>query len=413
VEHLKEGPSYKQLQREVHLKQLQINGLMAITEAINDNAKASHLFISYRKFLHMELQVGTLALYFKEDAEWQCVSQYGFDPKLLPSDMSGILGQFVKRTPLAPMAHDPFLGLFDLVIPVFHKENPLAYAFIGDLKEEDDILSNINFITTITNIITVAIENKRLFKEQADKEIISHEMVLAGQIQRTLIPHKLPSSTKVQFVSLYKPHFAVGGDYFDVVELPDDQIVFCIADISGKGISAALLMANFQAKLHALLLRGLGLEETIREMNAYVHQITNGDRFITLFLAKYDPANLALEYVNAGHVPPMIMTDGECIKLQSGCTVLGFVPVLPQIDVGGICITSKEALFFSYTDGLTDTQNQSGDFYEEELLVSFLEKSRSLPITQLPDRLLSEITEFKGKTAFLDDITVLACKLLH
>lgn len=307
MEKLKEGPSYAQLQREVNLKQLQINGLLAITQAINENIKASGLFNMYQKFLHLELQVGTMALYFKDNDIWQCVAQYGFDLNCQPAEIGQVLSQFSKRTNLAPYHEDPFLGLFDLVIPVMHKDHGLAYAFIGNLKENEDLLNTINFITTITNIISVAIENKRLFKEQAERELLSKEMDLAGQIQRSLVPLNLPNTSNMRFGSLYKPHFAVGGDYYDVVQLPNEAMVFCIADISGKGISAALLMANFQAKLHALLLRGLGLEKTIREMNAYVHHVTGGDRFITLFLAKYDPKTRALEYVNAGHVPPFIL----------------------------------------------------------------------------------------------------------
>jgi phosphoserine phosphatase RsbU/P len=411
VEHIKDSPSYKQLQREVNLKQLQINGLLAITQAINENVKANQLFTSYQKFLHLEMQVGTMALYFKEEDKWTCVAHYGFELSLEPTEIAQTLKNFKKRTPLAQQATDPFLGLFDLVIPVFHKEDALAYVFIGDLKEEDDILNNINFITTITNIITVAIENKRLFKEQAERQLLTREMDLAGQIQRSLIPARLPDSANVQFASVYKPHFAVGGDYYDVVVLPNDEIVFCIADISGKGISAALLMANFQAKLHALLLRGLDLAETICEMNAYVYQVTQGDRFITLFLAKYQSKQGVLEYVNAGHVPPVILLGDEAIKLSSGCTVLGFLPKLPSVQVGGLCLTDQEALLFSYTDGLTDVESMEGQYFDEDRLIDFLFSHVHEPIGTMTNLLLERVTLFKGNEAFPDDITVLACRL--
>jgi sigma-B regulation protein RsbU (phosphoserine phosphatase) len=359
----------------------------------------------------MELQVGNMALYFHEDNKWTCVSHYGLDLSLEPKNIEQILAKYTKRTSLAAQNGDPFLGLFDLVIPVMHKENALAYVFIGDLKEEDDILNNVNFITTITNIIAVAIENKRLFKEQAERQLLTREMDLAGQIQRSLIPARLPDSNFVQFGSLYKPHFAVGGDYYDVVALPNDEIVFCIADISGKGISAALLMANFQAKLHALLLRGLDLADTIREMNASVFQVTQGDRFITLFLAKYYPRAGVLEYINAGHVPPFILLNNEIVKLSTGCTFLGFLPKLPFVEVGGLCFTDSEAVLFSYTDGLTDVQNASKQYFDEEHLVDFLSKNAADTMPQLTDKLLHHISEFKSAEAFPDDITVLACRL--
>jgi phosphoserine phosphatase RsbU/P len=410
VNPLKDSPSYKHLQREVNLKQLQINGLLAITAAINDNVKASLLFTSYQKFLHLELQVGTMALYFKEHGIWTCVSHYGFELSTQPNDIAPLLAQYKKRTPLAQSFEDPFLCHFDLVIPVFHKAEALAYVFIGNLKEEDDILSNINFITTITNIITVAIENKRLFKEQAESQILNREMDLAGQIQRTLIPSQLPSGSHAQFATLYMPHFAVGGDYYDVVELPNHEIVFCIADISGKGISAALLMANFQAKLHALLLRGLGLEETIREMNAYVHHITKGDRFITLFLAKYQTNNNTLQYVNAGHVPPVLLMGDEMILLSEGCTILGYDSKLRSVTVGTEQYTTPEVLLFTYTDGLTDVKNPNGLYFEEDQLLAFLSQHKGRSIQEVTQLLLEKISEFKGVEPFPDDITVLACQ---
>jgi phosphoserine phosphatase RsbU/P len=385
---------------------------LSLTQAINENVKASSLFMTYQKFLHLEMQVGTMALYFKDEGEWTCVAYYGFDLETRqPADLPGLLARYKSRTPLASFVKDPFLGLFDLVIPVFHKDDALAYVFIGDLKD-DDVLNNINFITTITNIITVAIENKRLFKEQAERQVLSREMDLAGQIQRTLIPAKLPSSDRVQFASLYMPHFAVGGDYFDVVALPNEEIVFCIADISGKGISAALLMANFQAKLHALLLRGLDLEATIREVNAYVLQITQGDRFITLFLAKYDAKTGELEYVNAGHVPPILLIGQEVVKLDSGCTILGFLPHLKHLKPGKLQIPDSDALLFTYTDGLTDVVDSRGNYFQEELLLDFLKSHAHLPINQISNLLLQKVTQFKGQKAFPDDITVLACRFI-
>jgi phosphoserine phosphatase RsbU/P len=411
VDNLRETPTFKQLQREVNLKQLQINGLLAITQAINENVKSSLLFTSYQKFLHLEMQVGAMALYFQEEDTWVCVSHYGFEIQdCQPTDMPALLARYRKRTPLASFASDPFLGHFDLVIPVFHKNVALAYVFIGDLKEEDDILSNINFITTITNIIAVAIENKRLFKEQAENQALSREMDLAGQIQRSLIPASLPSTPYLTFSSVYMPHFAVGGDYYDAVILPNDEIVFCIADISGKGVSAALLMANFQAKLHALLLRGLGLEETIREINTYVLDITQGDRFITLFLAKYSAQTRLLEYVNAGHVTPFLINQKGVSMLHEGCTVLGFLPVLKLLELGSLLVPPN-TFFFSYTDGLTDILNDSGESFDDQKLLTFLQEHHHEHLDKITEKLLQKVTKFRGKQAFPDDITVLTCRL--
>ena len=181
-----------------------------------------------------------------------------------------------------------------------HKNTAIAYAFLGGFRDEDDVYSKVQFVTTITNIIAVAIENKRLFKTQVQQQIVNREVELAAEIQQALVPNRLPSGVNYQLSSIYKPHFAVGGDYYDVVEFPDGQIAFCIADITGKGVSAALLMANFQANFRALVSRRPALEELVNEMNAAVYRVTQGDKFITFFVffSSNNFLNLVISFLN-------------------------------------------------------------------------------------------------------------------
>jgi sigma-B regulation protein RsbU (phosphoserine phosphatase) len=232
---------------------------------------------------------------------------------------------------------------------------------------------------------------------------------LAAEIQRTLVPRRLPSGGNYQLSSIYQPHFAVGGDYYDVVEFADGKLAFCIADITGKGVSAALLMANFQASFRALVTRQPSLEELVREMNTAVFNITQGDRFITLFLAKYDTGTRTLHYVNAGHTPPILLSKGEVTHLKNGTTVLGFLPDLPFLEIGGICLT-EESILFSYTDGLTDIQDDRGAYFQDDLLLHFLREHAHLGAKELNTRLWEHVRNFKQKQAFPDDITVLTCK---
>ncbi len=224
------------------------------------------------------------------------------------------------------------------------------------------------------------------------------------------MPSRLPSGSKYQLSSIYKPHFAVGGDYYDVIEFPEENLAFCIADITGKGVSAALLMANFQANLRTLVTRCETLEEIVREMNTAVYRVTQGDRFITLFLAKYDASSRTLHYVNAGHTPPLLLSNGEVTRLKNGCTVLGWMPELPFLEIGGVCLTG-ESVLFSYTDGLTDIQNRAGEEYGEENLLKFLLKNaHECNAKELNTRLFAAIETFRERQAYPDDITVLTCK---
>jgi len=398
----------EKLEREVNLKQLQINSLLAITQAINENVSAEGLFNMYNTFLRWEIGIKKMALFFDEDGRWECKTSLGVSDELLHQDVNLELPNFRTTRGLENMNH-PLIREFDLVVPVMHKDEPIAYAFIGGFLEDDDVYNKVQFVTTITNVIAVAIENKRLFKTQLRQEVLNREVELAAEIQRTLVPSRLPEGEDYQLSSIYKPHFAVGGDYYDVVEFPDGTIAFCIADITGKGVAAALLMANFQANLRTLLTRCQTLEEVVREMNLAVHSVTQGDRFITLFLARYDVHSRTLHYINAGHTPPFLLSNGETVLLKNGCTVLGWMPELPFLEIGGVCLTGS-ATIFTYTDGLTDVLNDAGEDFSEEKLLAFLHANSQLGAKELNTKLLSHVEAYRQHQPFPDDITVLTCK---
>jgi sigma-B regulation protein RsbU (phosphoserine phosphatase) len=398
----------EKLEREVNLKQLQINSLLTITQAINENVSADGLFNMYNSFLRWEIGIRKMALFFKEAGKWECMSSSGIDGNLLEQDINEELKRFRTKQGLENSSH-PLFREFDLVVPVMHKNEPIAYAFIGGFGDDDDVYNKVQFVTTITNVIAVAIENKRLFKQQLRQEVLNREVEVAAEIQRTLVPSQLPSGSDYQLSSIYKPHFAVGGDYYDVVEFPDGNIAFCIADITGKGVSAALLMANFQANFHALITRRTTLEEIVCEMNAAVHRVTQGDKFITLFLAKYNAGNRTLHYINAGHTPPLLMMKGEVTPLKNGCTVLGWLPELPFLEMGSVVI-EEEAVLFSYTDGLTDIRNKAGIDFGEDKLIAFLRENARADARELNTRLLAHIEAYRERQPYPDDITVLTCK---
>lgn len=399
----------EKLEREVNLKQLQINSLLAITQAINENVAQEGLFNMYNSFLRWEMGIRKMALFFKETGAWECKTHLGIEEKLLEHDINAELSKYRSKQGLEKSDH-PLIREFDLVVPVLHKDVPIAYAFIGGFQDDEDVYNKVQFVTTITNVIAVAIENKRLFKQQLRQEVLNREVEVAAEIQRTLVPSRLPSGKNYQLSSIYRPHFAVGGDYYDVIEFPGDNIVFCIADITGKGVSAALLMANFQANLRAIVTRSTNLEQIVHELNAAVYRITQGDRFITLFLAKYDPKTRTIHYVNCGHTPPLLISKGEVIPLKNGCTVLGWLPELPFLEIGGICLTD-ESLIFTYTDGLTDVRNKNHDEFGEDNLIKFLTEHAELSAKDLNSQLLAHIEHFREREPYPDDITVLTCKV--
>jgi len=398
------------LERELTLKQLQINSLLDLTQAINNNIATQSLFDMYHSFLSWEMQVKKMALYVNKEGRWVCATSIGIQDKILSQDISAFLPKFNRPSQLQDM-NNILINEFDIVIPVLHKQNPIAYAFIGGFEKGDDIFNKIQFITTITNIVAVAIENKRLFKRQIEQERLRKEVELAAEMQRLLVPLHLPNNDKYQLSSIYKPHLGVGGDYYDYIEMEKGRFAFCIADISGKGVAAALLMANFQANFHSLIHQKLELDAFIRALNKSVLRITKGEKFITFFIAYYDTTTRKLRYVNAGHAPPYLYSGGKITCLEKGCTILGSFDELPDIDIG-VEVIDEQAMILTYTDGITDVQNEKDEFFSEQIIKDLLtQHAKSCNAYQFNKLLLESMEKFKGEMNYPDDITILTCKL--
>ncbi len=398
----------EECERQLFLKQLQINRLLDITQAINNNVKAEGLFDMYKSFLSWELGVRKLALFIPEVGAWHCVVHEGIEKvDLEHNGINKLLASFGNTLTKLENNKHPLAKHFEMVIPVFHKEKPIAYAFIGGYDATD--FSKVQLITTITNITAVAIENKRMFKRQIEQERFNHEMTLAGEMQRSLVPDKLPQNDMFEVSAIYKPHFGVGGDYFDCFKYQDDQYIFIVADIAGKGLSAALLMANFQANLHAIVRRATSPEEFIRQLNKAVWRVTKSERFITMFVADFNTQTGRLRFVNAGHMPPVLITKGETHLLKKGCSILGFFKSLPALEIGEMII-DEEALLLIFTDGITDIRNAVGDDFNEDIVAKFAEDNKALAPRPINEKLMKAIDAFKGEESFPDDITVLTAK---
>ncbi|MEZ4981225.1 MAG: SpoIIE family protein phosphatase [Saprospiraceae bacterium] len=399
----------EKLERELNLKQLQVNRLLTITQAINDNVKAAGLFEMYRSFLGWEMGVKKMILYYKKEESWAVATSLGVEEELIEKDITNQLGKFRRTNHISEKDH-PLLKLFDVVIPVLHKETPIAYAFISGFSEDEDLYNKVQFITTITNIVAVAIENKRLFKRQLEQERLRHEMELAREMQLSLIPKNLPTKDRYELSSIYRPHQIVGGDYFDFIEFEDGVFTFCVGDISGKGVAAALLMANFQANFHTLVRKRMDLKTFIHEINESLLQITKGEKFITFFVGTYNLNTRELQYINAGHNRPILVTNGTVRKLDKGCTILGMFEKLPEVQSETITL-ENESMILAYTDGLTDMENENGDYLTEDLVKDFVQRHQHCSANEFNEHLLDYIDSFKGRKTYTDDFTVLTCKI--
>jgi sigma-B regulation protein RsbU (phosphoserine phosphatase) len=386
---------------------------LEITKAINNNQPTQELLLKYEHFLRKELNIEKIVLFSNDNNEWHTLLSYGISEKGIKAiNIEETLLPLKEITTVMSLQSKSLKG-FDIVVPVYHKSNPLAYVLIGDIYEDELALSptikHLPFIQTLTNIIVVAIENKRLAKERLKEEVVRKELELASRMQNMLFPETLPNNEKVEMAALYKPHQKVGGDYYDVITLNENEIVICMADVSGKGISAALLMANFQANLLALSNYSESLSELVRELNRKVMRSAKGEKFITLFIAKYNYLTRTLNYVNAGHNPPILASGNAINQLKVGSTGLGMFDELPKVREGIITI-DPYSILVCYTDGIVDIENKEKKEFSLERMIEILKYNKHLSMQQLNELYIKKIDSFRDGMPYIDDITLLSCR---
>ncbi len=392
------------------LKNLKLNSLLEITNAINNNFSREQLLKIFEFVLRNQLNIGRL-LFFTKDDEWETSIAHGLVPNLkLPDIELDLL--LINEVKEGSKGGEKYFDQFDVIIPIMHKNVPLAYLLAGDINE--DLIENtktrhIPFIQTLANIITVSIENKRLFKENLRRAGMKREMELASEMQNMLFPSRLPQNDNIEMAAYHKPHQDVGGDYYDFIQLSDNEIAFCMADVSGKGVSAALLMSNFQANLRALFKHETSLTDLVQELNVKVMNSAMGEKFITIFIAKYNYVTRVLQYVNAGQNPPILVSNDTTSALSTGCPGLGMLDELPSIREG-IVILEPGSLITCYTDGVVELENaREREFGESKLELILLDNQNS-PVREVNDSIVRHLRSHKGHMPYVDDIALLTTR---
>lgn len=399
------------LRKKFDIKELELNSLLEITQAINNNLPEDSLYKIYNFTLRANLSINKLALYVYEESKkvWECKTWFGtekdYSRESLPTDFLEIR----ETSELANLEATEGFDEFDTIIPVIHNDRLLAFVLAGGPQTAvDNPNASTTFIQALSNIIIVAIENKKLARKQLRQEAIRKEMEIAREVQQFLFPSSLPNTKGLKVFAEYQPHFSVGGDYYDYIEMQHGAFLVCVADVSGKGVPAALLMSNFQAGLRTLARQSADLKTIVSELNFQILQSAHGENFITFFAATYDPQTRKLHYVNAGHVPPMLINhaSGTVKQLKTGTLILGSFHPLPFLEVG-VEEDLDEFLLFTYTDGLTETFNREQEEYGIDRLQEFLGARKSLNINELHEQLFRELEDFSGSQAHHDDITLL------
>jgi sigma-B regulation protein RsbU (phosphoserine phosphatase) len=400
------------LKKKYERKDLELNALLEVTQAINANKTEDELYKIFNFTVRANLQVKKLAL-FVSDEIWNCKVNFGTKTNFLKVKLPEVFKSEFAVTRLDGFSEEAFRE-FDVLIPVAHKTEALALVFVGGIDSHNaDYDDSIKFLQALSNITIVAIENKKLVRSQLEQESFRKELEIASDVQQFLFPEKLPNTDRLRLEASYLPHDLVGGDYYDFIPINKNQFLICVADVSGKGIPAALMMSNFQASLHTLLRQTPNLREIVEALNFQVMENAKGEKFITFFGAIYDLELKTLVYINAGHNPPiLIRSNGELQLLEDGCMVLGAVQELPFINEGFIT-GIDDFLMFCYTDGLTETVSESGKDFGMESLMSYFSSHENFvkDLSTIHQDLIVALDTHKGRNAYHDDITMLSCRV--
>lgn len=391
-----------------YTRQRLMDALLEMSRSINGNMPITALARVYQHILHAQLGIEHVVFFIRDDTEnWQCIEN---------SAQHSAVGNFSVdewregRTGICriePDDDDRLIG-YRYFIPVFHKKVLTGYVFLSAFPDEagHETDEKLKFIQTITNIVVVANENKKLFRQQVSQIVLQRELSLAADIQNLLVPSQLPDIPGVLAHKLYKPHRAIGGDYFDVIQLSDDDLFFCMVDISGKGIPAALMMANVQAYVRVLATRFMDMREFILQLNHYILQATKGEKYVTLFAGKYHLPTRSLTYINAGHVPPLLFCKGDMHELKKGCTILGMFDQLVISDVGQLTI-EPDTWLVCFTDGITESFNNHNRMYDSAGVMHVLKQAEYKTPEEFNRLLLDDMIRFNQSIEFEDDLTLL------
>ncbi len=282
------------------------------------------------------------------------------------------------------------------LINVFNKRG--AEHFTGDDQR---------LLSIIASQSAQVIENARLCEEELMLEAVRKEMEVAYRIQTDLLPKYPPRVPGYDIAGVSIPAKAVGGDYFDFIEAGDGQLVVCLGDVSGKGMPAALLMANLQATLRSLVLRNPAPEACLAQANRLMFDATGSDRFVTLFFGLLDPATHTLRYASAGHNPPLLLREGkEPETLESHGIILGCFEDVVYVE--SVLSIKRGDTLMVYSDGIVEAIDASEAEFGIESLKACGEKHRGLAMEELNRRTIEGVLEHQGKAAQLDDMTIVS-----
>lgn len=296
------------------------------------------------------------------------------------------------------------LNEIELINPLIFKGEVKGLILISKSMSNKDFLEeDLLFVEYLGNTAIAALENERLFKEELKKKQLESELGLALDIQKGLFPKSDIKLDKYEILGKSIPSKQVGGDYYDHIKMTDDSFFLLIADVSGKGMPAAMIMANLQAAIRVLVKLNLPLIDIISTLNYIVHSNTESDKFITFFGGILNTKDNTFEYINAGHNPPYLLRDRSIKELDKGGVFLGLLETTFPYESEKIQLQKGDSILL-YTDGITEAQNYDYQEFDTERLKDILIKNQDK--SMLLEEIITAVKLFSYGSVQQDDITL-------
>jgi phosphoserine phosphatase RsbU/P len=325
-----------------------------------------------------------------------------------------------KSVLTADAQHDPryasqtmaLLGIRSvLAVPLSVNENEVFGLVYADSPTYETTFTeeHLNILTTLASVASIRVENARLLEERFERERMERELELATEIQQRFQPSAPPVMEGYEFQGISFSCYEIGGDYYDFIARSDNKMLIALGDVSGKGTAAALLMSSLHAAIHGQVSAKSTLPEIVKSVNQYLSENTPTNRFVTLFIAELDPDAGTLQYINAGHNPPLIGRAGGAVEqLASGGFPLGIMPTA-EYEIGETQLEPGEALVI-YSDGVSEAANLQGEEFGVERLSKVVNQHLTASASGLRDKVESALSTFTQTAPAGDDITLVIVK---
>ena len=298
-----------------------------------------------------------------------------------------------------------------LCLPIRNKTGKIIAALQLLNKRRGGFTSeDLDFLLTLSEHMALALENAQLHRALLEKERLEREMALARDIQRGLLPETAPLVPGFDIAVTNEPCYEVGGDYYDFLPLGPDTLLVVIADVEGKGMSSAMIMSNLQATLRALALNLQSLTTFAESLNHMILAGTRGGKYLTIFLGLIDIPRKTIDYINCGHVPPIIVrTEGEAVHLTEGGMVVGLFDNV-RYKYGQVKFQTGDVLVLC-TDGITEAMDVEQEEYGSERLVNCVQSAIGQSASEILTTVNADVTQFSRFGTHLDDKVMIAVKV--